>query len=115
MKPVTIDRCPYCSGSLIKRSVEQNDKLHALLSDIAEQKQWAGQWLDVEDWKRLMVCAWERANGRQARMFPSLDGQGIDMVYSRTSRMSKQEMIELIEYATAWAVQNDVRLMETAA
>jgi hypothetical protein len=109
-----IDRCPHCQGSLIQRSTDQNSKLHALLQDIAEQKQWAGQWLDVEDWKRLMTAAWERANGRQARMFPSLDGNGIDMVYQRTSRMNKQEMIDLIEYATAWAVQNDVRLKEAA-
>lgn len=114
MKPSMIDRCPHCGGTLVLRSLEQNDKLHALLSDIAQQKQWAGQWLDIEDWKRLMTAAWERANNRQARMFPSLDGQGIDVVYRRTSRMGKAEMIELIEYAQAWAVQNDVRLREAA-
>jgi hypothetical protein len=108
--PTRIDRCPKCGTRLVQRSVEQNDKLHALLHDISEQKQWAGQWLDVEDWKRLVTAAWERASGRQARMFPSLDGQGIDVVYQRTSRLSKEEMAELIEYATAWAVQHEVRL-----
>ena len=41
-------------------------------------------------------------------MFPSLDGNGVDVVYSRTSRMSKQELSELLEYATAWAVQKGV-------
>ena len=105
-----IDRCPKCGERLEVRSGEQNDKLHALLTDIAEQKQWAGQWLSVEDWKRLMVSAWERANGRSARMFPSLDGNGFDVVYHRTSRMSKSELSELLEYAIAWAVQNDVKL-----
>jgi hypothetical protein len=114
-QPIKIDRCPSCGIRLIQRSVEQNSKLHALLNDIASQKQWAGQWLDIEDWKRLITAAWERANGRQARVFPSLDGRGIDVVYQRTSRMSKQEMIELIEYAQAWAVENGVKLAEEVA
>ena len=105
-----IDKCPHCAGSLVVRSVEQNSKLHALLSDIAEQKQWAGHWLNAEDWKRLMVAAFERANKEGARIFPSIDGNGIDMIYRRTHRMSKQEMSELIEFATAWAVNNGIKL-----
>ncbi len=69
-----IDKCPHCGKSIRHRSTEQNAKLPAVLQDIASQKQWAGQWLDVEDWKRLITAAWERASGRQARIFPSLDG-----------------------------------------
>jgi hypothetical protein len=109
-RPSRVDRCPHCGGSIILRSTEQNDKLHSLLADISSQKQWAGQWLDLEDWKRLMTAAWERANKRQARIFPSLDGAGIDVVYQRTSRMSKQDMSELIEFATAWAIDQGVHL-----
>jgi hypothetical protein len=109
-----IDKCPNCNANLTRRSGEQNDKLHALLQDISEQRQWAGQWLDVEDWKRLITAAWERAVGRQARIFPSLDGKGIDVVYQRTSRLSKEEMGELISYAEAWAVDQGVRLHEQA-
>jgi hypothetical protein len=112
MIPLRIDRCPKCGERFEQRSLEQNDKLHALLQDISNQKQWAGQWLDVEDWKRLITAAWERASGRQSRIFPSLDGNGIDVVYQRTSRLSKEEMSELIEYATAWAVQQGVKLLE---
>lgn len=96
---------------LRERSVEQNAKLHALLHDISTQKQWAGRWLDIEAWKRLMVAAWERANGKPAEFYPALDGAGFDVVYRRTSRMNKNEMIELIEYVTAWAVQNGVELL----
>ena len=105
-----IDKCPHCAGVLVVRSHEQNSKLHAILQDISTQKQWAGHWLDAEDWKRLMVAAFERANKEAARIFPAIDGQGIDMIYRRTHRMSKQEMSELIEFATAWAVDNDIRL-----
>ncbi len=59
-----------------------------------------------------MVAAWERANGKSAEFYPAIDGVGFDVVYRRTSRMNKNEMIELIEYATAWAVENGVRLEE---
>ena len=115
MTPIRIDRCPGCGTVLRERSVEQNAKLHALLHDISTQKQWANQWLDIEAWKRLMVAAWERANGKPAEFYPAIDGSGFDVVYRRTSRMNKNEMIELIEYVTAWAVQNDIHLHEEKA
>lgn len=113
--PIRIDRCPRCSAILRERSIEQNAKLHALLHDVASQKQWAGKWLDIEAWKRLFVAAWERSEGRPAEFYPAIDGVGFDVVYRRTSRMNKNEMTELIEYATAWAVQNGVQLQEEAA
>jgi len=109
-----IDKCPECGAVLRRRSTEQNAAFHALLSDISEQKQWAGQWLDLEDWKRLLTAAWCRANKEHARMFPSLDGSGFDVLYRRTSRLSKQEMSELLEYATSWAIDNGVKLKEAA-
>jgi hypothetical protein len=111
-QPIRIDKCPNCGMVLRERTVEQNAKLHAVLHDIQRQKQWAGQWLDIEAWKRLMVAAWERANGKLAEFYPAIDGVGFDVVYQRTSRMNKNEMIELIEYATAWAVENGVKLEE---
>ena len=108
-----IDKCPGCGMALIVRSHEQNSKLHAILQDISSQKQWAGHRLDVEDWKRLLVAAYERANNQAARVFPSVDGKGIDMIYRRTARMSKQEMTELIEFATSWALENNIKLSDT--
>lgn len=70
MKPVTIrvDRCPRCGTTLRERSNEKNAHLHAILGAIAKQKQWAGQWLDIEAWKRLMVAAYERAHGREVEI-----------------------------------------------
>lgn len=108
-----IDKCPHCAGVLIQRSHEQNSKLHALLHDISTQKQWAGHWLDVEDWKRLLVAAFERANNEAARIFPAVDGKGIDIIYRRTHRMSKQEMIDLISYVESWAIDHGIRLTDT--
>lgn len=105
-----IDRCPKCGATLVHRTAEQNDLLHAILQNISEQKQWAGQSLDVEDWKRLMTAGWLRATGQSVRVFPSIDGQGVDMLYQRTSRLSKQDMSELLEYVTSWAVDQGIHL-----
>lgn len=115
MTPIRIDRCPRCGATLRERSTEKNAHLHAVLQAISKQRQWAGKWLDVEAWKRLMVAAWERAHGRQAEFYPALDGQGFDVVYRRTSRMTEEEVRELIQFAEAWAIDNEVQLKEWEA
>lgn len=116
MKPITIrvDKCPRCGCTLRERSKVKNDHLHAVLGAIAEQKQWHGQWLDIETWKRLMVAAFEREKGHSVEMYQALDGQGIDIVYRRTSRMSEEEIREVIHFAEAWAIDNGVQLREAA-
>lgn len=113
--PIRIDRCPRCKATLRERSIEKNAHLHAVLSAISKQKQWAGKWLDIKAWKRLMVAAWERAHGRTAEFYPALDGQGFDVVYRRTSRMAEEEIRELIVFAEAWAIENGVQLKEWEA
>lgn len=115
MRAIRIDKCPRCGHTLRERTVEKNAHLHAVLGQIAKQRQWAGQWLDIEAWKRLMVSAFERANGRSAEFYPALDGQGFDVVYRRTSHMAQEEIRELIHYAEAWAIDNGVELQEPQA
>ena len=114
MPAIRIDKCPHCGGVLRERTTEQNALLHAILSDIAQQKQWAGQKLDVTAWKRLFVAGWERANKRPAEIYPAIDGAGIDIVYRQTSRMAKQDLTDLVEFICAWAAENGVQLREAA-
>jgi len=114
MRPrvILVDRCPRCGVTLRERTPEKNAHLHVILGAISKQKQWAGKWLDIEAWKRLMVAAYERAHGRPAEFYPSLDGQGFDVVYRRTSRMSEEEIREVIYFAESWALENGVELPE---
>ena len=107
-----IDRCPHCGRTIRLRSTEKNAHLHAVLTQISEQKPWAGELRDVETWKRLMVAAFEREKGHRVEMYPALDGQGIDIVYRRTSRMSEEEIRELIAFAEAWAIDQGIELRE---
>jgi hypothetical protein len=90
------------------RSLDQNALLHAVLTDVANQLEWAGERQDVETWKRLLVAAWMRATGRGVRLLPAIDGQGFDALYQRTSHLSKAECSELVEYIYAWATDKDV-------
>ena len=97
------------------RNGDQNAKLHAMFSDISAQKEWAGSHHDITVWKRLLTAAWLRARGDGVQMYPALDGHGIDIVYERTSELSRKDCAELIEYVTAWAVNNDVVLHDGGA
>ena len=91
-----------------RRSLDQNAKLHATLGDIAKQVPWAGQYRDIETWKRLMTAAWLRARGDQVEFLPALDGHGVDVVFRRTSDLSVSEVSELIEFINAWAADKGV-------
>lgn len=88
-----------------KRTLPQNDKLWAVLSDVALQKEHHGRKYAPEVWKALFLNGWQR----DVRLIPTLDGQSV-MPITRTSDLSKQEMSELLEFMTAWAVENGVVL-----
>lgn len=94
-----------------RRSVEQSDKFHAICHEISQQRVWAGRHIDTEGWKRLLVDCWCRVEGKQqGQVVPSLDGQSVVNLGIQTRRMSVADMSELIEFATSWAIQNDVEL-----
>ena len=90
------------------RSSEQNAKLHAMLTEIAKQVEWAGKKRSVDIWKRLVVASWLRAEGEAVEYLPALDGHGVDIIFERTSRMSKAQLSGLIEYMHAWGAENNV-------
>ncbi|MDE2078731.1 MAG: recombination protein NinB [Burkholderiales bacterium] len=91
------------------RSAEQNAKLHATLSDISKQIQWAGKHRDIDTWKRLLTAGWLRARGESVEILPAIDGHGVDVVFRRTSHLTVRECAELLEYVYAWGIENGVR------
>ena len=92
-----------------KRSDAQNRLLHACLSEISKQVEWAGAKRDVDTWKRLLTAAWLRARGEPIEMLPALDGHGVDIVFRRTSQLTKAECAELSEFVMAWAAEQGVK------
>lgn len=91
-----------------KRSDKENRLLHAMLGHIAKTQEWAGKKRDIETWKRLLTAAWCRAIGDQVELLPALDGHGVDIVFRRTSQLTRKECADLIEFIFAWGAQNDV-------
>ena len=94
------------------RSGQQNRLLHAMLGDIAAQVEWAGKKRDAETWKRLLVASWCRARKEPVELLPALDGVGVDIVFRRTSQLSRAECVELCDFIQAWAAEHDVVLRD---
>ena len=90
------------------RSLEQNSKLHALLSDISKQCEFNGEKRAIDTWKMIMVSAHKIATGGKAEMVIGLEGEVINLRES-TAQMSVQRLASLIEYVQSWAVENEVK------
>lgn len=95
-----------------RRSLAENALLHSMLAYISEHQTWAGEKHDIETWKRLLVAAWCRATNQHVSYLPALDGHGVDIVFRRTSSLSRKECAELIEYIYAWGAMNDIQVIE---
>lgn len=94
------------------RSSQENRLLHALIGEIAAQKEWAGAKREPETWKRLLVAAWSRVHGQAIEVLPALDGHGVDIVPVRTSKLTKSECADLITFIQAWGVENGVEFSQ---
>lgn len=97
----------------ITRSLEQNARLHGMLSDIAAQKTFNGEKLTVEQWKMLFVSAHRIATGGDTKMAIGLEGEVVNLRES-TAKMSVARCNSLMQYIEAWAVMNDVKFRAVA-
>jgi hypothetical protein len=87
-----------------RRSLLQNDRMWAMLTDIAAQKEHCGRKYTPDQWKVLFM----HACGREVQFLPALDGSTF-VPWGQSSRdLSKQEMSELIDYMLAWGTENGV-------
>jgi len=98
-------RCPTC-GRGIRRSIEQNARLWAMLTDVARQVEWHGQRLSKEDWKEMFTAALKRQ-----RVVPGLEG-GFVVLGASTSQMTVGELSELMELIAAFGVEHGVEFKD---
>lgn len=87
-----------------RRSLPQNDKLHAMLTDVATQVKHHGMNLTVTDWKRIFVDALKR----ELRLVPNLDGTGFVPLGRSSSDLSKAEMSDLFALIEAYGAEHGV-------
>lgn len=90
-----------------RRTLPQNDKMHAMLTDLARAKP-EGRSLPVHKWKALVMDAagckpdWER----------SLDGESMVCVGYKSSRLTKEGMSDVIEAIHQYAAEHGVEMKD---
>jgi len=87
------------------RTLDQNNKLWAMLTDLAEQAEWHGKKRSTNDWKDLMTAAVKVAEGLEA--VPGLEG-GLMILGLHTSEMDVSEMADVITYMLKWGDEHGV-------
>ena len=92
--------------SAAKRSDDQNAKMWAMLSDISRAKP-EGRMHIPEVWK----CVFMAALGHEVKFEMGLDNQPFPIGF-RTSRLTKPEMSDLIEFIYAYASKHNIKWSE---
>ncbi len=87
-----------------KRTLPQNSRLWAMLTDVATQKDHNGRKYTPDQWKVIFM----HACGREVQFIPALDGAGFIPWGQSSSDLSKQEMTDLIEFIISWGTQHGV-------
>lgn len=87
-----------------KRTLDQNSRLWAMLTDVASQATHVGKHYTADQWKVLFM----HACGREVQFLPSLDGSTFLPWGQSSSDLSKEEMSELIDFIAAWGAENSI-------
>lgn len=87
-----------------KRTLPQNDRMWAMLTDVSKQKLHMGQRYPAETWKVIFL----HALGRETQFIPALNGIGFLPLGQSSSDLSKSEMSDLIEMIFSWGAENGV-------
>lgn len=88
----------------------QKRRFHAICGDFSKSAlQWAGKRRTAKEWKLLLISGHATATGEEVDFVPGLEGEFVNLRES-TTQISRRRGSSLIEYATAYATQNGVRL-----
>ena len=85
------------------RSLEQNRRLWAMLTEISQQVDWYGRKLSAEEWKHVFSAAMKKQD-----VVPGLDG-GFVVLGTSTSKMTRSEMSDLQTLMEAFGADKGVR------
>lgn len=88
-----------------KRTVPQNDKMWAALTDVSAQATHCGRKYTPDRWKAIFM----HALGREIEFLPSLDGKTFIPIGLSSSDLGKSEMMDLIEIIHAYGAEHGVK------
>lgn len=98
-----------------KRSLDQNAKLHALLSDLAASPlKWAGKRRTTDEWKAIVISGHAVATELPGEVIPGIEGEFV-AIRESSAGMTVGRASSLIEYVLAFCVGRGVELHETQA
>lgn len=92
----------------VKRTLPQNDRMWAMLTDVSQQVSWHGIKLSADDWKLVFMDALKR----ELRMVPNLDGDGFVSLGRSSSDLSIEEMTGMIELIFQFGANHGVVFKE---
>jgi hypothetical protein len=90
------------------RSLKQNARLWAMLTDIAQQVDWYGRKLTQEEWKHVFTAALTKQD-----VVPGIDG-GFVVLGKSTSKMTRAEMVDLQTLMEAFGSDKGVKWSPTS-
>lgn len=93
-----------------KRTIDQNSRFWAMLTDIAVQLPWHGQKLRADDWRLIFLDALKQ----ELRIVPNVDGTGFVNLGRSSSDLSKQEFSELLELIAEFGARHGVKFHDHA-
>lgn len=91
-----------------KRSTEQNSRLWAMLSDVAEQMSWDGEYLEPEVWKILFMDLLDR----EVKAVRTLDRRSFISVGRSSKKLTVAEMGDLMTVIEKFCAEHAVRLRD---
>jgi hypothetical protein len=91
-----------------KRSVPQNDRMWAMLTDVARQREHCGRKFTPDQWKVIFM----HAIGKEVEFLPALDGRDFIPTGFHSSDLAKAEMSDLLEFIAAWGAENGIEFNE---
>jgi hypothetical protein len=87
-----------------RRTLPQNDRMWAMLTDISTQAEHHGRRYAPSDWKVIFLSA----IGRETRFVPNLDGTGLIPIGQSSSDLSIAEMSDMIELMMSWGAERNI-------
>ena len=87
-----------------KRTTDQNARMWAMLTEVAQQVEWHGLKLTADDWKLIFMGALNQ----EMRLVPNINGNGFVNLGRSSSKLTKAEMSDLIELIFQFGAEHGV-------
>jgi hypothetical protein len=94
-----------------KRTLDQNSKFYAMLTDVAGQGRINDRRFTVDQWKTMFLTAYAEERGIEIKHLPALNRAGMIPSGRSSSDLSVGEMSELIDWMLAWGAEQEPQIV----